>query len=110
MFKWLFKGKARRERVRAGAELLDTLEPGWERKISLPTLDLMNSNACVLGQLGRRKGYYLDGYVAMVDELGLHGETIAHGFATDWKATGLEREYEELTKLWRKEVLERLPV
>lgn len=113
MFKWFTKGKVQRARVRAGAELLDKRVPGWAGNVDLPTLDVSSSFKCVLGQLGSRRGYGLDCYLGMVEDLGLVGsesDTVAHGFSAPWKQHGLEGEYEELTRLWRKEVLERRPV
>ena len=38
-------------RVAAGAEWLDTVAPGWERKLDLGTLDLKSTTQCVCGQL-----------------------------------------------------------
>jgi hypothetical protein len=38
-------------RVTAGAEFLDRVEPGWDRRIDLDVLDLGACDACVIGQL-----------------------------------------------------------
>lgn len=37
--------------VQAGAELLDRVHPGWFEKINVETLDLVECDRCVLGQL-----------------------------------------------------------
>lgn len=39
------------ERVAAGTAWLDEHRPGWHREIDLYALDMMDCNACVLGQL-----------------------------------------------------------
>ncbi len=40
-----------RERVEAGAKLLDEKVPGWREKIDLDSLDVGNHSSCILGQL-----------------------------------------------------------
>lgn len=40
-----------KERVANGAAWLDKVNPGWEHKIDLSTLELKNSCRCILGQV-----------------------------------------------------------
>ena len=39
------------ERVQRGMALLDEKNPGWERKIDLKILNMVDRHACILGQL-----------------------------------------------------------
>jgi hypothetical protein len=83
------------ERVAAGAAFLDEHEPGWWKRIDLPSLDLSDCEDCVLGQL---LGCYEDG----LTELGLDCEqSIFLGFGE----SGLlidECDYDELTTEWKR--------
>jgi hypothetical protein len=39
------------ERVRAGAEMLDEIRPGWHNEVDFEILDMRNSCHCIVGQL-----------------------------------------------------------
>lgn len=76
--------------VQRGAERLDRHDPDWWRSIKLKKLDLGSENNCVLGQLF---GSYWDG----LKRLDISGTS--YGF------DGIDDE--ALTKLWKKEILDR---
>jgi len=61
-------------RVNAGAEFLDTLEPGWYDRVDLRTLDIRNTYNCILGQLFKHfaegEKYLLDAGAPQHDEYG----------------------------------------
>jgi hypothetical protein len=59
------------ERVAAGAALLDEAEPGWDQRIDLDLLDIMDSCGCPAGQPDGR------GYGAGLTALGLAEESPA---------------------------------
>lgn len=52
------------DRVTRGAAWLDEIEPGWERKLDLSTLDINDPNQCVCGQVFMSKvsSKHLNGY------------------------------------------------
>ena len=39
------------EQVKAGANWLDQVHPGWDEKVNLETLDINSCKDCVIGQL-----------------------------------------------------------
>jgi hypothetical protein len=39
------------ERVQAGIELLDSKQPGWRERVSVPLLDMQLRTRCVVGQV-----------------------------------------------------------
>jgi len=47
-----------RDRIRAGAALLDQHYPGWQEEICIPDFDICHAERCILGQL---YGDYADG-------------------------------------------------
>lgn len=122
-----------KERVRAGATLLDEKASNWATTIDLDMLDMGRYPTCVLGQL-RIAGveyYTFDGvvrgaYWTNCDILGLaeSGTTIALGFyeedanenvSDEEKQEILEEEQEilrrryiELLELWKAEIKDRL--
>jgi hypothetical protein len=69
-------------RVAKGAALLDEKRPGWEREISLSTLDIASPTRCVTAQLSG-ENWYIDG----MEQLGLvdgnDASYVAHGFSTE---------------------------
>lgn len=67
-----------KQRVDAGMKMLDSKEPDWYRNISTDVLDLMSTQACVLGQL---YGSYGAGQAKLnlseadLEMLGFNGDT-----------------------------------
>lgn len=59
------------DRVEAGAEYLDKHFPGWEDRINVATLSLINCQQCVLGQL---TGHYAEALAALPDVKNLLGD------------------------------------
>lgn len=113
-------------RVAKGAALLDEKRPGWEREISLRTLDISSGECCVTAQLSGVAHYH-----AGMKQLGLTdgdgGTYITHGFnaeSTDSpEAYGLDDDvseavhldamnaaYDALNTLWRDLITTRLAV
>jgi hypothetical protein len=95
------------ERVATGAKALDVIEPGWEAKINLVTLNLNSPDHCVLGQL--YGNYYAApealrsfarrrlGFWAVSDD----------GTEEAWENGKIGEEYRELTAAWRNLILAR---
>ena len=81
-------------RIEQGAAMLDRRKPGWEKDLNLDTLEMVDCQFCVLGQL---YGSYEGGKTA----LGLH-EGTAHGFNSDTE------QFSILTRAWRRFVAKRL--
>lgn len=50
--------------VQRGAKLLDEIEPGWEKKIDIPELQMAMSCSCILGQIFAS---YEDGLIKALD-------------------------------------------
>lgn len=88
------------KRVKTGARLLDAVRPGWEREISLKTLDLGDGRSCVLGQL---YGSYHIG----VGYLGLNSaEAEKNGFLIQFQQRP-QVGYRTLTEQWKREIKRR---
>jgi hypothetical protein len=74
-------------RVARGAAWLDSVHPGWERRIDLSTLDLALGCRCVLGQIWADKatahqtGFGWARKLLPDDEESLVTPATAHGFA-----------------------------
>lgn len=79
-----------KERVAAGAALLDERMPGWEQDVNPHTLDLSSPCHCVLGQIF---GLYDHGVETMAQIPQFEAED--QGF---W--TSSDSEYDELTSAW----------
>ncbi|MEK7583502.1 MAG: hypothetical protein AAB483_03845 [Patescibacteria group bacterium] len=79
------------ERVQRGAALLDKRVPGWVMRINLETLDIGESQFCVLGQLFKS---YSNGFQA----LGIPGGAGIHGFNS---IGGKSAEYALLNPAWK---------
>lgn len=100
----LTKSEVLRRRVEAGAAYLDVYYPGWEHRIDVKTLMLSSYDKCVLGQL-------YDGYGAGTSVLCIEDEVAIYGNGELGQHKGLgfnantEREYGQLTKLWRAKIL-----
>jgi hypothetical protein len=90
-----------RERVRRGAELLDSTGLPWANHVQRSDLDLGSHENCVLGQLWGSFGlgvFFLNMlYGGALD----HAGTVAGGFK------GMEAEVDELTGAWREEITSR---
>jgi hypothetical protein len=90
-----------KERVKAGAALLDREEPGWEQRINLETLNLEESCCCVLGQL-------FQGYSTGVARLDLDLEAeFSLGFYRFDPASDREYSWDSLTRAWKALIRER---
>lgn len=87
-----------KERVQAGAELLDREEPGWEQRIDVRELDLQDACRCILGQL---YGDYDDGIalIHLPDEDSL-------GFDFGFNST-MTPQFRTLTRAWKALIRER---
>jgi len=93
-------------RVKKGAELLDTAQPNWYEQIELSQLDLSSCKKCILGQMF---GDFSDGAeVLFKDELSSSIDKC--GFDIDRELL-LENTPEEVWELlctyWRHEVVSR---
>ena len=96
--------KVIRGRVARGAELLDSIRPGWRKEVDLDRLDLSSCHECVLGQL-------FGGYTYGEDELQRavpdfyydHSVSIGafYGFS---KTIREDFRWEDLNKAWREEI------
>lgn len=83
------------ERVNRGASLLDEQNPGWESKVHPGQLDMASSGWCIVGQIygdfdecvGMPFGM---GMFADVDDMA--GDAVDHGFLTQCRPPGAERE------------------
>lgn len=82
-----------RERVDAGAALLDREEPGWEDKIDLDTLKLHDPCRCVLGQVfglystgARVLDLNIDASSDHAFEVSEYGKDSYTGLTRAWKA------------------------
>jgi len=90
-------------KVLRGARLLDKKYPGWEKKISLPELDLNSCEVCVLGQL---YGIYETG-LGQVFEDGDRSDGFKryhYGFSD----LGTKDRMRHLTQVWGRLILSRL--
>jgi hypothetical protein len=92
-------------RVKAGAEFLDRVRPGWAALIALDTLAMDDCDRCIFGQL---YGGFEDGLEALNDRMSLgaddYGLDISHEEADgDW-----DEAYGRLAALWRAEVKVRI--
>lgn len=90
------------ERVSAGAEMLDALEPGWRDRIDVETFDIYSTTHCVLGQL---QGSYDSG----VEYYGLDAGESAREYGFDLLASECcsEKEpmyWEALQEAWLNEL------
>lgn len=84
-------------RVNAGIALLNSLNPGWVKKIKMRDLDLGNGQTCVLGEL---YGSFDNGK----SQLGLSNElTTALGFFVPDEENSND-EYDTLTDVWAKKI------
>lgn len=77
-----------RPEVRRGADWLDAVYPGWDKKIDLTTLNLFSCSRCVCGQLFGWEG---PGPAGLYDE--------EYGF--DVSGDIDKDEYAKLTEEWR---------
>jgi hypothetical protein len=89
------------DRVRAGALVLDEMEPGWERLIDQDRLDMGNSYTCILGQL-------YDGY-EIAPDMGEPNEDLGFYLAGSltWQSPEEDRRWEALGELWITEIRNR---
>lgn len=73
-----------RERARRGAAWLDSTMPGWHRRISTETLDIEDTNTCIIGQLfGDYNDWSKDHH--RNDFSVRHGLHIRHEGAKNWR-------------------------
>lgn len=95
------------DEVKAGIALLDAKgPPDWRDKINTATLDLMETDHCVLGQV---YGDYGKGIDALIPDAFHGGENwqrkiAPFGFTTPPKARG-EEPFWELTAEWRRQLI-----
>lgn len=100
-----------RKRVQRGAEYLDEMDPGWHHRVDADTLELEDGQHCVLGQLhgefrlGLGRSHILTLSSAPRASLSpvAYGFKCIEGVSDEWQA----REYELLTKAWRRAVRSR---
>lgn len=87
------------KRARAGAAWLDTIRPGWDRRVNLTKLHLDNGSSCVLGQVyGDSSGSYYggNGFDRATVLYGLsRGELMERGFVHSAYVS-----YEDLDEAW----------
>lgn len=101
-----------------GARWLDERMPGWEHQINIGTLDLGDSDLCVLGQLGNVLApgadfetvvLFSDGcrypQLKALEGMKKNSDVVRHGFDVDDDDT-LDT-YEILSTVWREEILMR---
>jgi len=86
-----------KERVQAGAELLDAEHPGWASKINLETLDVGRWWACVIGQLQESDS-------SIDTELSGNSQ---FGFTAQFTAQEHPDEFDELNAAWKTLIQER---
>ena len=95
-----------RKRVERGATLLDAEQPGWCKRIDLVTLDMGDTEQCVLGQM---YGHYSDGVDALGlglrEYAGVYTKASTHGFDHDHAFPGeTDDQYPRLLPLWREAI------
>ena len=90
-----------RRRVLRGMAKLDTVNPGWFKKINLNNLDVSNFYKCPLGQLfgNYSKGYIRAGY----SDIDIKSREL-HGFT----AMGCSVLEDKLTATWKRAIKKRL--
>ena len=92
-----------RKRVERGATLLDAEQPGWCKRIDLVTLDMGDTEQCVLGQM---YGHYSDGVDALglglSEYAGVYTDAAEHGF--DHAYFPDDGEHDRLLPLWREAI------
>lgn len=83
-------------RVNAGIAFLNTVNPGWVKKIKLMKLDLADSNTCVLGEVygSYANGLYEFNMYAAVDSI---PEALRFCLLDDDD----EEKYKMLTDIWK---------
>jgi len=87
------------KRVTDGASYLDKKSPGWDAKINLARLDMLNSYGCILGQL------YKTHYLTAMRELNLTNRE-AEDLGLN-SITQSRRAYRIITDEWKKFIKER---
>lgn len=93
-----------KERVMAGAALLDQRLPGWHDRIDTTVLIMDSGSRCVLGQLFG--GRYSVGVTKLFSLVPFIGNMAAeHGFEPDFDADLAE--YDKLDAAWRASIEER---
>lgn len=100
-----------KKRVTRGLALLDQRMPGWEKRVSLDSLDLSRGDRCILGQVYSSDGSYTSGYCIGRDSLFSYPNrdhaAIRHGFFVKSDADA-EDEYGKLEGHWRAALAERI--
>jgi hypothetical protein len=101
------------EAINEGVAYLNTkLDPNWPHQVNLSTLDLKDSNYCMIGQLIKNAGEHAEENNLCYDDYK------AMGFAADFSDYNEERQedheltwdefydnqYEKLTEKWREKV------
>lgn len=89
------------DRVRAGALVLDEMEPGWERLIDQARLDMANDYTCILGQVY--------GSYEMAPDMGEPMEDLGFYLAGSltWQSEQEDERWNRLTELWSDEIRNR---
>lgn len=94
------------EAITRGMAWLDEQHPGWERKIDLEKLNLIECRSCVLGQL--TGDYFMELYRLFPDRDDDPDQWAKeHGFSAGPPGTGREY-YPPLTLAWKAAITQRL--
>jgi len=88
-----------RDAVKRGYCLLSEKRPDWLSMITLDTLDLASSSACVLGQV-----YY--GYSTGVDRLGIDGAQYGFDIPDDCEGINRSDVYRMLDEIWHEAIVD----
>lgn len=102
--------KILRQRVRAGARLLDDKRPGWFKKVKMTELDMSSGRSCILGQayLAEVRDEYYNGYIIGMRELEV--SSVSYGFnlvPVDGQYQDVNADFSRLAECWRDEIRKR---
>jgi hypothetical protein len=95
------------QRAATGASWLDSIRPGWFRRIDLRTLDISSDDCCIVGQL-------FGSFNRCV--LSVDAGNFGFPFPLDTAPFGMEpihksdKNFRKLTEAWKREVQARLSV
>lgn len=95
-----------KNRVVAGAIMLDGVDPAWFTKINLDTLDLSNPQSCILGQWN---GNFWEGKNELFGKADVNYATQkSRDYAFDADRNDSENTFKKLTRLWKTQIKRRL--
>lgn len=95
-------------RVKAGAELLDRIRPGWHDLIDLDILEMSDCTKCVAGQIYGTYMVFVYSELSDVEqwEDGRYTEWV-HGFIAEDDDPDRQEEYDLLGQAWKAAILSR---